>query len=230
MTTVTLADIVVDPTIQVREVENFTVSTYAQAMKAGAKFPPVVLEQGTNRLVAGNHRYYAYKSVGTPETKIPCTYRTFKDEAEVIRFAAKDNAQHGRPLDTWDKKRIAMRLRQLGDDPELISEILGVTVSRVESWAEMAVIVTGKKGKKQLRTPQPVKHGLEHMAGKEITAEVYEEHKKRDYGTTVKNLAAIITRHITDELIDVSDEKTIENLKALHTALSTFLKKDEVAA
>lgn len=230
MGSVKLMDIVVDPTIQVREVEAYTVSAYAHAMRSGAKFPPLVIEAVTNRLVAGNHRYFAYKQTVKPETMIAVETRQFGSEAELIRFAAADNARHGRPLDTWDKKRIVARLRKLGDSAESIAELLGVSVGRVEEWAGHTVIVIGKRGKSTLKTPEPIKRGLDHMAGKEITREAYLAHERHDIGSPVKNLAAIITRHITDNLIDTEDAKTMENLEALHGALSDFFNAREAVA
>jgi len=165
-----------------------------------------------------------------PETTVRVEVREFEDDAAILRFAAKDNAQHGRPLDTWDKKRIVARLLSMGDNAEDLAALLGVSVKRVEEWAGIQVVVVGKRGKSTLRTHEPVKHGLEHMAGKEIDAEAYRAHERHDYGTPVKNMAAMITRHITDGLINTDDEKTMANLRDLYTALATLIKDNEVAA
>ncbi len=225
MTKVKLMDIVVDPTIQVREVENHTVSKYAQAMKAGAKFPPMLLESKTNRLVCGNHRYYAYKSAFGPEQEVAVEYKLFDNEADLIRHAASDNARHGRPLDTWDQKRIAIRLAGHGDSAEAIADVLAVPAAKVEQWAGMTVIVIGKQGKRKLKNVEPVKHGMEHMAGQPVEAQAYAEHERHDPGIPVKNMAAVITRHLTNGWIAANDPKTIDNLEALYTALGEFLKE-----
>ena len=222
MKKVKLMDIVIDPTIQVREVESYTVSKYAQAMRAGAEFPPIILEQGTNRAVCGNHRYYAYKTAFGPEYEIPVEFRTFANEAEIIRLAARDNISHGRQLDTWDQKRIVSRLLALGDTPEQLAELLSLPVRKIEEWGGMTVFVVGRKSR--TRHVAPIKHGLEHMAGKTLKAEQYEEHERRDPGVPVKNMAAVITRHIVNGWIDESDERTMSNLKALQEALNVFIK------
>lgn len=230
MQTIKLMDIVIDPNIQVREVEDHTVSKYAQAMRAGSIFPPLLLEKGTNRVVCGNNRYHAYRRVLPPEAEITVEFRKFNNEAEIIREAARDNARHGRPLDTWDQKRIAARLRGLGDSPEQIAETLSVPVSKIENWAGMTVLVVGNKGKsKHVAQPQPVKHGLEHLAGQKVDAARYEEHKRHDPGTPVKNMAAVILRHLRSGFINTDDKRTMENLTMLHEELGAFLKK-EVAA
>lgn len=227
---VKLSEIVVDPTIQVRNVDSHTVSTYTAAMRAGAKFPPLLLEEKTNRLVCGNHRYYAYKTVMEPDQKIDCELRKFSGEAEIIRTAAKDNSTHGRPLDTFDRKRITQKLQAFGDTLEDIADLLNVPVSKVESWAGMKVFVIGKKGKSTYRHEEPLKHGLEHLAGKEITEEQYEVHAKKDRGVPIVSQAATLTRWIDNGWIDEEDEKAIEALMALSDSLSAFLKKQRKSA
>lgn len=226
-----LMDIVIDPSIQVREVEPYTVSKYAQAMREGVRFPPLILEDTSNRIVCGNHRYTAYKKVFNPETAVEVELMNFKGEAEIIRMAARDNSNHGRPLDTWDMKRIAIRLKELGDTPEEIAGLLSVPVKKINEWADMTVWVVGKKKKSKYLAP--VKHGLEHLAGKKVNSEDYETHKKHDPGSPVKNMATVITRHIQSGWIDTGDEKTMGNLWELYINLKKFIEtkmeKDKAA-
>ena len=220
MSKVRLMDIIIDPNIQVREVEPYTVGHYAQAMKIGAKFPPLILEKKTNRCVCGNHRYFAYKRAFEPETLVPVTFREFANEAEIIRLAATDNSHHGKPLDTWDMKRVVIRLRDLGDTVEDVAKILSVPVKKIEKWAGLTVVVIGKN---KTKYSAPVKHGLEHLAGRTVTVAEYNLHKAHDYGNSVKNMAAIITRHINNGWIDIEDTKTMDNLVVLHDAISGLI-------
>lgn len=220
---VKLMDIVIDPNIQVREVNPHTASQYAQAMRAGDIFPPLLLEKGSNRCVCGNNRYSAYKKVFSPDYEVDVFFKTFKNEAEIIKTAAKDNVTHGLPLGTWDKKRIALRLLELGSPIEEIAETLSVSIKKIMMWNGMTVCVVGGKEKSKLKAP--VKHGLEHMAGKQMKESEYLEHSKRDPGQPVKNLAAVITRHIQNNWIDTEDVKTMENLKTLYIELSNLLNR-----
>jgi len=226
---VKLQDIVVDPTIQVREVEPHTVSEYAQAMRAGSMFPALMLEKGTNRLVCGNHRYYAYKRVLEPGDAVAVTYREFTDEADIVRTAAKDNATHGRPLDTWDRKRITARLQEAGDSTEDIAALLSVPVTKVQHWAGMTVTVIGKRGKKTLKHTEPLKRGLEHLAGTEVQEEQYRAHAERDRGVPARQNAQTLTRWLENGWID-NDPKTTEALEVLHAALSDYFDTKEKTA
>jgi len=225
MPKIKLSDIVIDPTIQVREISTNTVSEYRQALRAGAKFPPLVIEKGTNRAVCGFHRYYTFKGVLEPTATVDCIFETYKTEADLIKRAASDNSKHGRPLSTWDKKRVVMRLGDHGVDKDEIATVLSIPVKKVEEWAGMTVVVVGGTGKKQMRRSEPVKHGLEHMAGKEIPENQYEEHADRDRGVPAKNLAASLTRWINNGWIDTDDDKTMANIQALYDALGGLLSE-----
>lgn len=219
MQKIKLMDLIIDPSIQVRDVEAQTVSKYAGAMREGAEFPAIIVDS-QNRIVAGNHRYYAYKTVFEPEYEIDCIVQDFKSDTELILFAAGDNARHGKPMNTFDMKRVIIRLKNGGITPDDIASALSIPIKKIEEWAGMQVIVVGKNKKKSY---EPVKHNLEHLAGKTVTQEVYTKHIKHDLGTPIKNLAAIITRHINDNLIDTEDVKTMQNLRELSEALKGFL-------
>lgn len=58
---INLSDVIFDTEIYPREKWNSkTVEVYADALKAGATFPPIILEEGTNRLLDGVHRWKAH--------------------------------------------------------------------------------------------------------------------------------------------------------------------------
>jgi hypothetical protein len=164
------------------------------------------------------------------DIEVSCERMRFKSDEEAFRFAAADNARHGRPLDTFDKKRISARLAQYGDSSKDIARVLGVPVARVETWLNMTVVVVGKQGRKTYRRREPIKHGLEHLVGEDVTEEQYQEHVERDRGVPAKNLAATLVRWLENGWVDMDDEKTAENMQALYVALSKVVHKEEVSA
>ena len=220
-TKIKLADIIIDPNVQVREVESVTVSEYRQAMKLGAIFPPIIVDSKTNRLVCGHHRYAAYRGILDPKDKVPAIFEAFENDAAIIRRAAKDNALHGRPLDTWDKKRIVLRLQELGDSQESIAEVLGVTISRIEHWAGMTVCVRGKDGQEH---DEPVKRSWESMVGQTVTQAQYDAHAHGDMGIDAYRVAGQLLRWL--KVCDVSqmDEQTKTRMIDLSKQLDKVIK------
>lgn len=106
---VRLADIVLDPTIQVRQaLSQPTIRRYADAMRAGQVFPPIKAAnvEGACFLVGGWHRVEAARLVGIVSL-----------EAELIDaprqhlawLAAEDNLRHGLPLNRGREARTIFR-------------------------------------------------------------------------------------------------------------------------
>ena len=90
------------------------VAEYAEAMKQGATFPPVVVFFDGSKywLADGFHRIAAKQANGVLEV---LTERKFGSRREAILFAAGANATHGLRRSNADKRQVVERLLK---DPE----------------------------------------------------------------------------------------------------------------
>ena len=68
---VKLMDLVHAPELQVREINPVIVGNYSESIKAGAVFPPLMIDE-KNRIIAGYHRFGAYKKNFEPDALIEC--------------------------------------------------------------------------------------------------------------------------------------------------------------
>lgn len=106
-----LSEIVIDAGTQQREIINVEiVSEYAEAIKCGAKFPPVVVfSDGVNYyLVDGFHRRHAYASLEIPTIDAEVHDGTVRD---AVLFSAGANGSHGlRPTNADKRKSVLMLL------------------------------------------------------------------------------------------------------------------------
>ena len=155
-----LGDVVVDPSYQTRmSINNLRVREYADCMRMGDSFPPIVIEKQTMKVVCGFTRMEAYKDVFEPNHKIPVTTRLFADDKERILFAVADNRNHGEPFSVFDKKNLVCRLLQLKLPENVISKTLGWPLSKVGTLAGTVVVTfdgkkkKGKKGKNVTTIP-----------------------------------------------------------------------------
>jgi hypothetical protein len=202
--------------LEIRKVNVMFVSRYRQAMRAGDKFPPLLVDQN-NQIVSGNHRYQAYNEEYPKEHKVEVIRKTYTTEAERIADAIKDNTRHGNPLDGISRKRAAVKLIELGMSEEAIASLIGVSVRKLEEIAGMTVCVRGQG-------QAPVKRGLEHMAGKTVTKANYQEHINRDMGISIKRNAEQIIRWINNGWVDLSDKSVIETLSELNEVLTSKIQ------
>jgi hypothetical protein len=89
----------------VRNPNNGDVEKIAESIQINGFRVPIIVREGTNEIICGNHRYYAVLMLGG--TQIPVLRQAFTDE-QAMRFLIADN-----------------RTARLGrDDPAMLLEIL----------------------------------------------------------------------------------------------------------
>lgn len=115
MSKINIADIRVNGGTQSRAgINRETVAEYAEAMQAGATFPPlVVFHDGASYWLAdGFHRYHAYAQINAHD--VPADVRQ-GSQRDAILFSVGANASHGLRRTNDDKRRAVMVLL---NDPE----------------------------------------------------------------------------------------------------------------
>lgn len=221
-TKVKISDLVIDPKlIELRPINLFYVDRYRKAMRVGSVFPSIIIEEGTNRVISGNHRVSAYLDEYGGDHVVAAIAETFPDEATVIRRFAEENTRHGMPLSNISRKAIVHALFKLGDSPENIAAILDIPVRQVKNLGDMVVLVVGKGKKGEMK---PIKYGLGHMAGQKITPKQYEEHRKADRGVPIGMLARQIQRWIDNGWVDMTDMTTLSVLTDLYESLGKLME------
>lgn len=193
--------------LEIRRVNPVFVSRYRQAMRQGDEFPPLIITKD-NVIVSGNHRYEAYFLEFPEDHKVPVEVRDYKNEAEMIEDAVRDNARHGNPLDGISRKRAILKLLELGKKEDKISKLFGVSVKHITKMAGEYVVVRGN-GKK------PVKRGLEHLSGQTVSKKQYEAHNQKDRAMKVYSQCEQIQRWLENDWIDLEDNRNVEALANL---------------
>ena len=198
--------------LEIRKVNPVFVSRYRQAMREGDEFPPILIDQN-DVIISGNHRYEAYLAEFGEDHRVRTKRETFDSDAERIKRAVKENATHGNPLDGISRKRAVLKLIEMGEDEKEVASLLGCSVKRIEQMAGQHVIVRGN-GKK------PVKKGLEHLSGKTISKDQYEDHNNKDRAMDVSRQCEQLIRWLDNGWVDFDNPENIEALKQLGEAIN----------
>jgi len=116
-----------------------TIERYADALEAGSEFPPILLEEGTNRLLDGKHRLEAHKKAGRSE--IAAEWRAVPEGMTALYYAASLSSQHGDRLSNGDLKKIAEAEFEANPklDPTTWGKGLGISKSTVYRWVSHLV-------------------------------------------------------------------------------------------
>jgi hypothetical protein len=203
--------------LEIRRVNPMFVSRYRQAMRNGAEFPPLIVEAGTNVIISGNHRYEAMMQEYPDTWEVECIVAKYANEAERIEAVVRENATHGNPLDSWSRKKAALKLAELGRGAEEIGRLLGVSVKRVEDYGGQTVLVRNGKQTKRM----PVKAHFPAM-GERVSAEDYAQHVAHDRGVHFVPLAKQLARWIRAGWVNPEEEKVAGAFHELKEAINAI--------
>lgn len=129
--TLPIGDVVEDYHVYPRaEVDGSTVEQFREALRAGAKFPPIRICSKTLRIIDGFHRKTAYGREGA--THVLCALEEVSDDIDLFRRAAAANASHGRRYSVDDYATAVRLAKRLGLTREQISADLLLPLERIE--------------------------------------------------------------------------------------------------
>jgi len=154
--TLPIGDLVEDYHLYPRsEVDGSTVEQFREALKAGAKFPPLRVCSKTLRIIDGFHRRTAYEREGA--TYVLCSLEDVADDVDLFRRAAAANASHGRRYSVDDYATAVRLAKRLGLTREQISADLFLPLDRVEKLER----ISAGRG-----APTPLERNIPKAGGK----------------------------------------------------------------
>jgi len=217
---VKIGDLIFDKDLYPRmKVGWLTAYQYAQAMKAGSIFPPILVGKCEGKLyvVDGWHRVKAKEILG--EEFIQATIKEYTSERDIFLDAIKANVAHGRPLSVQEKVRLINKLEEMNFTREQISEIVFVPADMVEKLRVRTII--GPNGK-------PIY--LKSVVAKSMTdsTEASEVDMDKFSVRTVKDLLSQMIALLEAGIYPLEDEDVKELTVKLYTLLGERLKLVEV--
>jgi len=111
-----------------------TCARYYNALKAGAKFPAIVVAEVNEEyfLIDGAHRLKAFK--GNKETHIQAEIVKNLDKKQIYLEAVKYNIQHGRQFSTQEVTKICITLEKWNMSQDQISEIVRIPSDKITAF------------------------------------------------------------------------------------------------
>lgn len=215
-TSVPLSEIVFDRELYPRATVFWQTSfEYSQEMKAGAKFPPIVLalHKGKKILIDGKHRFEAHKLLKLE--KIEAEIYTGWNRKKMFEESILRNISHGKALSPYEKRTIALKLRNMKYNFNQISKIIQVPMDKLETFIAQRLVnsITGETIKEVV-----VKSELKHLAGKEYSPkqmQVIEEAQDSMHQQSQLNLLNSLISLIENGLLNTDDEKISERFEYL---------------
>lgn len=220
-TSVRLADLVEDLDFYPRtQVSSVNVTNLVSAIEAGAELPPIVADTKSKRIVDGFHRRRAYLKVLGTNASVQVELRSYATEAELFADAVATNSRHGLPLQEIEKRRIVLRLQDLGIGNDEIANVLQTSPDRVEKiQLKVATVVDGAGDSLRL---EPLKKPVFHMQGQQMTQVQAKAHRSAP-GTSYLLTVRQLRDAVKFDLINRADGRMVEALTALSEDLREYL-------
>ena len=176
-----------------------TVYDYQQSMMAGAKFPPITLAvyKGKLVLVDGKHRQEATEQLKI--NRIDAEIYSGWDKKRIFEEAVRRNISHGKTLSPFEKRRIALKLRELHYPNSKIGDLIQVPLNKLDTFIEQRLVnsITGN---------EIVKSEIKHLAGQDIDFSITELQKPMHSSNQEKVLQEVI--HLVEHnLLDLTNKK-----------------------
>lgn len=205
------------------EVNFINIARMVEAASAGTVFPPpVVTDDGTNRIADGIHRWTVHNQTKGKDAEILCDFRKFADEDELFLFSVAANSAHGQQVTSFDSKKIILEAKARGISMSLLADAIKLPVATMEK-----MIVDGTGFYKLIpggpSVPVPLKRTVaKRFQGREMSEGEYELAKRMgglQPGYYIKQVIAVLE---LGDIVDLAPDAQ-ENLHTLYDLLSTKL-------
>lgn len=192
-----------------------TAYQYAQAMRAGAIFPPVVLGRIKRKpplyLVDGWHRDRAYAII--KEEEFDAIVYTYANKNDLFVDAVKLNTSHGRQLSVQERVRIVDKLGSMRFSADKISEIIRIPIDKLEVFKA-----------RTFTRPNGTRVYLKSLAARAGATDMPDGSQDTFSVRNVDRLLVQILEVLRGDIFPVNDEGVKEHAVELYTLLGQVLE------
>lgn len=219
-----MESIVFSKVIWPRDHEYYQISyRYMGSMKAGVKFPPIVVgtvktaeDPKTLHLIDGKHRLKAYDMLDVKEVEAEINhYESFE---EAFYDSVRRNIVHGQPLTTYEFGCVMKRLLEKGKDLVYIATLLQMTIDDVKKFIEKRLVEVEENVYEVVKKPI---HSVKHR----ITTSKIAEEQRGLTGISQMKLVGDLVKIIEIGLLDVDNKKLMNRLEKLYDFLKKLFSK-----
>lgn len=213
-----LCELVEDFSIYPRlQVSGQHVNDLAEALRAGAELPPVIIDKKTKAIVDGVHRCRAHRKVYGDDCQIEAVEKDFKNQGEMLLEAARLNFLHGRRMATADLVRCAVLAKDLKVSQKQLALACNVRMERLTELT-LTRTATTERDTRQI----PLKRTFEHLAGQPLNDEQQETNK---HSTGMPQLVYVnqLISMLENDMLDHDNPKLMVRLKRLHELLEPLV-------
>lgn len=199
------------------QVDSVHVARLAEALRAGAEFPPIIADRASRRIVDGFHRRRAYLRVLGDSAVVAVVLRDYSTDADMLLDAIRCNAGHGRRLTPAEEVRAALLAREHKVSLALVADALAVRVEALTGRIERTVA----SGHVEHVVLKPA---YRHLAGEKLTVE-QELANKHAGGHQASFYARMLIELIEADAVNLADDVLVARLHRLYDVLGAWVAR-----
>ncbi len=196
---------------------------YSESIKSGANFPIITLAiyKDKKYLIDGKHRIEANKILKNKTIKAEVF--TGWSWEKMFEESVTRNITHGKVLSPYEKRRIALKLKQMKYPEAKIGKLLNIPVERLEKFVAHRLIntLTG-----EVISESIVKSPLKHIAGQTLEDSHYtqiNENQNKVYSKSQLTMFDEIIQLFENNLIDFNDKAINERVQKIQQLIEDKL-------
>jgi len=187
-----------------------------EAMLAGVKLPPVIVNRKDNRIIDGFHRTKTALNLYGDDANIEVIYKDFKNDAEMFLESARLNNNHGLPLSPRDRTHVILKAKKFNIPAIEVAKALGMKIEETARFLEKRT-ATNREGELI-----PLSGGCLSLRGQVLTAK-QEDYVRTAPGTNAQLYATLLLKALDAGAINLS-ENILETLKKLNKKITAILE------
>lgn len=186
------------PRHEAGDLDSTNLARMKNAVLAGVKLPPVLVNIADNRIVDGFHRTQNALNMYGDGAEIEVIYKSYKNDAEMFMESARLNNQHGLPLSPRDRVHVFLKARKMKIPIPAIAEALGMDPEETRKFIEK------RTAKNKQGETVPLSGGALSLAGKVLTQK-QEDYVRSCPGTSAQLYARLLLNALKADAIILNE-------------------------
>lgn len=217
MPTLAAGELILDLGLYPRSsINGLHVQQLSEALRAGAVFPPVLIDAETRQVIDGFHRTTAILKVYGTGGAVEVEERRFADDIERYLESLRTNTAHGLNLTSYERTQALIRSEEMKIDPALMASVLQMTQDAIPR------LMARKTAQDSHGQPMALKPMASHLRGT-IFSERQMEANRRAGGQSLLFQVNQLLNAFNGDLVDSSNPIILERLVTLKGSLDSFL-------
>lgn len=187
-----------------------------EAIKAGVRMPPIVIDKATSIVVDGWHRIEAVRRVLGDKASIEADVREYPDKAAMFAESIKLNASHGQRLSRIDEAHCLAKAQDFQLEPAAVASLLNITAERAEDLVSRR-LASSSEGSIVL------KGSTAHLAGQRLS-DAQATYNRKAGGLNQTFYINQVIAMIEGDAVDWDNVRVTDGLKRLMELLEESLK------